>query len=65
MLDRNDKSHWKAVAKYMANFLSNLSVVGIGLAIFREEQSLLSCAIAFIALVAGAFITLFISKKGA
>ena len=55
--------NWKKVAEYMANFFSNLAVIGIGLAIFREERVMLSCGIAVFALAVGALITAIIARK--
>ena len=63
MPDFQKKIRWKKVAEYVANFLSNLSVIGIGLAIFREERVLLSCGIALFALAVGSLITAIISRK--
>ncbi|MBQ9980135.1 MAG: hypothetical protein IJP23_03660 [Oscillospiraceae bacterium] len=63
MPNAQQQVNWKKVAEYVANFLSNLAVIGIGLAIFREEKVLLSCGIALFALVVGSLITAIISRK--
>lgn len=54
---------WKEVASYIAGFLSNLSVVGIGLAIFREDHLYLSLGVALFSLVIGSLIIFIINQK--
>ena len=58
-----NKPEWKEVASYIASFLSNLSVVGIGLAIFREDHLYLSLGIALFSLVIGSLIIFIINQK--
>lgn len=57
------ETDWKSVASYVASFLSNLSVVGVGLAIFREDHLYLSLGIALFSLVIGSLITITINKR--
>ena len=59
-----NETDWRSVASYVASFLSNLSVVGVGLAIFREDHLYLSLGIALFSLVIGSLITITISKRG-
>ena len=47
----------KRLASYTANFASNLAVVGIGIALFKEEDKQEALVYASIALIFGAIIT--------
>ena len=53
----NMKRIFAKLASYLSNFLSNLAVVGIGLAIFKADEAFSASLIAILALVLGAVIT--------
>lgn len=61
MQEKNRKPFEK-LADYMAGFFSNLAVVGVGLAVFKEEDATYSIIVAFCALFLGALITYFIKR---
>ena len=53
----NWKQCSKRLANYTANFASNLAVVGIGIALFKENDKQEALVYALIALIFGAIIT--------
>lgn len=57
-LDEKQRARLSRLAEYFAGFLSNLAVVGVGLALFKEEAGAWSLLAAFFALVLGAIIAL-------
>lgn len=56
------KKALEKLADYMAGFFSNLAVIGVGLAIFKEDDAIYSMLVAFCTLLLGALITYFAKR---
>ena len=55
------KRNFKKLAEYTANFLSNLAVAGLAVAIFRADEALAAILASFVAYLTGALIVHFIA----
>lgn len=57
-----EKETLEKLADYAANFLSNMAVAGFALAIFKEDDAVMTCLIAIVAFIWGGLAC--ILKKG-
>jgi len=56
------KNQWSKTAAYFSNFLSNLAVIGAGLALYDKNAQYEAWIVALVALVVGALINLTIKR---